>query len=161
MSMRRMLARAGVLVGALAITLSSGLLGSGVSTAEPPLRADGQITDLVGALVGGQDRVAQALDRLQEDDETQLFVVFVSSFDGLDGPTWADQSAQQSQLGSRDVLFAVAVDDRSYGLSVDQDYPLSDQELDDLTANDVEPLLSDEDWPGAAIAMADGLRSAG
>jgi len=57
------------------------------------------------------------------------------------------------------VLFAVAVDDRSYGISVDQDYPLSDQELDDLAANDVEPLLSDQDWAGAAVAMADGLRT--
>ena len=42
-----------------------------------------------------------ALDQLWEDDETQLFVVFVSTFDGLDGQIWADQSAQQSQLGTR------------------------------------------------------------
>ncbi|MGI8628222.1 MAG: TPM domain-containing protein [Geodermatophilaceae bacterium] len=159
MSMRRMLARAGVLAGALAIMLASGLVGSGVATAEPPLRAEAQITDPVGVLQGDEGRVTDALDRLREDDGTQLFVVFVSTFDGLDGPTWANQSAEQSQLGSRDVLFAVAVDDRSYGISVDQDYPLSDQELDDLTANDIEPLLSDQDWSGAAIAMADGLRN--
>jgi len=161
MSMRRMLARVGVLASAFALSLAPALTAAGVATAEPPLRAGDQITDPVGALAGDEGQVREALDRLREEDGTQLFVVFVATFDGLDGPTWADQSAQQSQLGSRDVLFAVAVEDRSYGISVDQDYPLSDEELDDLTVNDVEPLLADQDWAGAAIAMADGLRSGG
>jgi len=163
MAMRRMLAAVASNAYAIlaAVVIILGVLGIGVAVAEPPIRADIQITDLADALGGGEAEVRQALDRLREDDGTQLFVVFVSSFDGLDGLTWAEQSAQQSQLGSRDVLFAVAVDDRAYGLSVDQDYPITDDDLADLTATDVEPLLSQGDWAGAAIAMADGLSGGG
>ncbi|MDQ3734663.1 MAG: TPM domain-containing protein [Actinomycetota bacterium] len=142
-----------------ALALTAGL--SGVAAAEPPLRAAGQLTDRVAALAGDEERVQDALDELQGADGTQLFVVFVASFDGMDGQTWADETATESQLGSRDVLFAVAVDDRAYGISVDQAYPISDENLADLTATDVEPLLADQDWAGATIALADGLRTAG
>ena len=159
--MRRLFARAAALACALAVAQAWALAGAGVSLAEPPLRADDQITDRVGALDGDEGRVREALDRLQEEDATQLFVVFVSSFDGLDGQSWADQSALDSQLGSQDVLFAVAVDDRAYGYSVDEDYPLSEEDLADFTAIDVEPQLADQEWADAAIAMADGLREGG
>jgi len=161
MSMRRVLAGAGVLACAVAVSVALGLAGASVSVAEPPLRADDQITDRVGALDGDEDAVRSALDGLRDDDGTQLFVVFVASFDGLDGQTWADQSAQQSQLGSRDVLFAVAIEDRAYGVSVDAEYPLSDEQLADLAATEVEPLLSEQDWAGAAVAFAEGLGGGG
>lgn len=145
-------------LGTALVTALVLLAGPGPALAEPPVRAADEITDEVGALEGEQSRVQAALDRLRDADGTQLFVVFVASFDGLDGQAWADQSAQQSQLGARDVLFAVAVEDRAYGLSVDQDFPVSAEDLDDLVATDVEPLLAREDWAGAAIAFADGLR---
>lgn len=155
--MRRLLAIAGAQASVLTLLVILGFLAGGVALAEPPLRADDQITDHVDALGGDQGRVQDALDQLRDEDGTQLFVVFVSSFDDVDGQTWADQSARQSQLGARDVLFAVAVDDRAYGISVDQDFPLSDSELADLTANDVEPLLGQQNWDGATIALAQGL----
>ncbi len=158
--MRRVLAVSWALGTVLAFLLFPGLANDGVAVAEPPLRAEDQVTDRAGALGGDDDAsVREAFDRLREDDGTQLFVVYVASFDGLDGQTWADQSAQQSQLGSRDVLFAVAVQDRAYGVSVDQDFPLSDADLADLLATDVEPSLSDDDWAGAAVALAEGLGS--
>ncbi len=149
------------LAACLAAVAVSAFLSIGVATAEPPFRAQDQITDRVDALAGDEATVGGALDRLRAVDGTQLFVVFVSSFDGLDGESWANQTATESQLGSRDVLFAVAVDDRAYGLSVDPDFPLSDDELADLTASEVEPLLSAQDWAGAVIALAEGLLTAG
>ncbi|CAN5436591.1 TPM domain-containing protein [soil metagenome] len=158
--MRRVLAAFWALGTVLAVLLFPGLTNHGVAVAEPPLRAEDQITDRAGALAGDDDAsVREAFDRLREDDGTQLFVVYVASFDGLDGQTWADQSAQQSQLGGRDVLFAVAVEDRAYGVSIDQDFPFSDEDLADLLATDVEPFLSDNDWAGAAVALAEGLGS--
>ncbi|CAN5275066.1 hypothetical protein BH24ACT9_BH24ACT9_14420 [soil metagenome] len=160
--MRRVLAAVLAVASSVGVLLIFGLMGSGVAVAEAPLRAETQLTDNVDALGGGEaDQVREALDRLREDDGTQLFVVFVASFDGLDGQSWADQSAEQSQLGSRDVLFAVAIEDRAYGLSVDQDFPISDEDLAELTATDVEPLLSEQDWAGAAIAFAEGLADGG
>lgn len=154
-------------VRALGRTLVAGSVGvlwllSGViaAHADPPLRAADQITDNADALASGEGDVRDALEELRADDGTQLFVVFVDSFDGLDGTTWAEESASLSQLGERDVLFAVAIEDRAYGYDVDEAHPVSDDELADLTATDVEPLLSEEDWAGAAVALADALRDA-
>ncbi|WP_214366038.1 TPM domain-containing protein [Pseudonocardia sp. H11422] len=133
--------------------------GATPALADPPLRLQSQVTDRVGALGGDEAQVREAVDRLRTENGTQLFVVFVSSFDGVSGEDWAEEAAGLSQLGRRDVLLAVAVDDRAYGVSVDTEYPLSNTEIDDITARDVEPRLAAGDWAGAAVAMADGLRT--
>ncbi|MGY1644498.1 TPM domain-containing protein [Geodermatophilus sp. SYSU D00703] len=137
------------------------LLAGGPALAVPPFRLGQPVVDQVGALTGEEARVEDALDRLRAEDGTQLWVAFVDSFDGASGQQWADDAATASQLGSTDVLFAVAVDDRAYGLSVDEGFRLSDDEIDDLLATDVEPALSDGDWTGAVVALADGLGGSG
>nr|WP_246324370.1 TPM domain-containing protein [Petropleomorpha daqingensis] len=126
--------------------------------ADAPFRLDDQVTDRAGVLSAG-DRadVDGALQELRDADGTQLWVVFVDSFDGQSGDDWAAQTAEASQLGAGDVLFAVAVGDRAYGYSVDADFRVSDADLDDLLVSDVEPKLSDGDWAGAVVAFADGL----
>ena len=137
------------------------LWAGGPVWAEPPLRVDDPVTDRVGALDGDAARVREAIDRLRAANGTQLFVVYVSRFDGMNGQQWSDETARLSQLGDRDVLLAVAVDDRAYGYSVAGEFPLSDSELADLVAQEVEPRLAAGDWAGAAVAMADGLRTGG
>ena len=67
-----------------------------------------------------------ALDRLSSETEMRLYVVYVKSFSGRAGQDWADRSAQASQLGRRDALLAVAVDDRAYGISLDETFPVSE-----------------------------------
>lgn len=135
--------------------------GGGPVWAEPPLRVDDPVTDRVGALAGDTGQVRGALDRLREANGTQLFVVYVSGFDGMGGQQWSDETARRSQLGDRDVLLAVAVGDRAYGYSVAGESPLSDSEVADLAVQEVEPRLAAGDWAGAAVAMADGLRTGG
>ncbi len=44
---------------------------------------------------------------------------------------------------------------------MDPDFRLSDAEIDDLLASDVEPELGDDDWAGAAVAFAEGLGGGG
>lgn len=148
------------LLTVLALFLLAGA-GVGLAHAEPPQRLDGDVVDRVGALGANAPQVRAALDRLRQDGGVQLFVVYVSSFDAVDGQQWADDSARRSQLGPRDVLLAVAVDDRAYGVSVDEEFPLDGRALDDLVATDVEPRLAAGDWAGAAVALADGLRRGG
>jgi hypothetical protein len=75
------------------------------------------------------------------------------------GPGLADRSAQASQLGRRDALLAVAIDDRAYGISLDNQFPLSDSVVTAIETEDVRPRLTANDWAGAAIALADGLRT--
>jgi uncharacterized membrane protein YgcG len=145
-----------VVLGVLAVL---GLLAP-PAAATPPIDVPGQITEQAGALDGDTGRVQSALDDLREATGTQLFVVFVQSFDGADGRSWADETARLSGLGGNDVLFAVATGDRRYGYSVDSSqFPESD--VDAMVTDRVEPLLSDGDWAGSAIAFAEGLQDLG
>ena len=149
-----MAAVAALLVGLLAC-------GAGVASAEAPLRVDGQITDPVGALGGDPSAVRAALDRLDDAGAVRLYVVYVKSFSGRTGEDWADQTAQRSQLGRDEALLAVAVDDRAYGTSYDQRFPVAAATLTAIETRDVRPRLAAGDYAGAAIALADGLRTGG
>lgn len=151
--------RLSTLVAVLAVLL---LGGAGVTLADAPFRVDERITDRAGVLDAAQARqVAEAIDRLRAENGTDLFVVFVKSFDGARGQQWADTTAELSQLGTDQVLLAVAVDDRVYGVSIDDDFPLPEATTNRVLTDDVEPRLVANDWPGAAIALADGLRTGG
>jgi hypothetical protein len=147
------------LVVVLAVLATLGGLGAAPALAVEPFRLDEQITDQVGALSGDESRVQDALDSLRSDTGTQLFVVFVDSFDGQAGQDWSRRSAELSQFGRDDVLFAVATGDRAYGLSVDDGFRLSDSEIDDVLVNDVEPELHNDNWADAVVALANGLDS--
>ncbi|MGY1683053.1 TPM domain-containing protein [Geodermatophilus sp. SYSU D01176] len=138
------------------------LLGGGPALAEPPFDVPAQLTDDIDVLSPSEEsRVADSLDQLRSADGTQLFVVYVSSFDGVEQGAWARATAEASGLASGDALFAVAVDDRRYGYWVPDDFPLTDAEIEQVLVSDVDPLLSADDWDGAVIALADGLAGDG
>lgn len=147
--------------GALAgCALLLGLLTAGASSAhaEDPMDVRGEITDPAGALTD-TSAVQAALDRLRDNTDMQLFVVYVDSFDGLSGEDWAAQTAELSGLGTDDALLAVAVDDRRYGLDIALEAPITDDEFDRI-ARAVEDDLSDSNWDGAAITAAETMRGA-
>ncbi|QJY45832.1 TPM domain-containing protein [Pseudonocardia broussonetiae] len=137
------------------------LIGAGVAAAEPPSRVGPAVTDSAGVLApGDQARITEAFGRLREANGTQLFVVYVDSFDGADGQSWADESARLSQFGAQDVLLAVAVGDRAYGVSVADGLTVGESTVDSAIG-DAEDRLAQDDWAGAAIALSDGLGGGG
>ena len=134
------------------------VLLAGPAAAQEPLRLDDPITDDAGVLSADErTQVQTALDELRADQGVQLFVVFETTFDGTSGPDWAAQTAQLSGFGDGDVLLAVATESRDYGTSIPYAVIGSDDDQIALETDEVEPHLADEDWAGAAIAMADGL----
>lgn len=144
----------------LAVVLGLMLVG-GAAWAEPPSRLDGPVTDFAGVLAAGDDaRITEAFDRLRAADGVQVFVTYVGSFDGVDGQEWANDAARLSQLGDEDVLLAVAVSDRAFGLSVAQESSLSDGDIS-RAESAAEERLAQDDWAGAAIALSDGLGGVG
>jgi hypothetical protein len=146
---------------AVLFALAAPLLFTGTASADEPVALTDQITDTAGALddVAG-DRAA--LEQLRSEQDIQLFVVFVDTFDGAsNGTAWAQRTAELSGLGGNDLLFAVAVDDRAYGWFPGSNLSRSDQEIADVISSDVEPQLADRDWDGAVVALADGLRDTG
>jgi hypothetical protein len=129
------------------------------AAATPPFDVPGQITEQAG-LDLDTGRVQDALDDLRAETGTQLFVVFVDSFDGAQGQAWTADTAEASGLGGNDAMFAVATGDRRYGYWVPENqFPGDD--VDAMAAEQVEPLLGDERWSDGAIAFAEGLRDLG
>ncbi len=138
------------------------LAGAGAASADAPFRAADRVTDRAAVLDAAQAaRVADAIEQLRAANGTDLFVVYVDSFDGADGQRWADQAATLSQLGTNDILMAVAVSDRVYGVSIDDNFAQSEATTGKILSDDVEPALAGGDWSGAAVALADGLHGGG
>lgn len=129
--------------------------------AAPPLALDtGPVTDDARALGDDAAKVEEALENLNEEHGVQLFYVLVDSFDGMDSNDWAEETASINGLGLNDILIAVAIRDQQYAWSVDEDFPLSDDELNEVAADRIEPELQDSDWSAAAIAAAEGYGEA-
>jgi uncharacterized membrane protein YgcG len=138
------------------------LLLAGTAAADAPFRLPDQVSDRAGALdAAGAAQVQQAVARLRTDKGWDLWVVYVPSFDGRDGQSWAEATANASQLGRNQVLLAVATGDRAYGTSYPQGFALSPSTTDHIESAVVQPRLAASDWAGAAVALADGLRTGG
>jgi uncharacterized membrane protein YgcG len=143
-------------LGALALVLA----GAGTASAEPPLEVTGQITDQAGVLGTGKPAAERAVADLAAEDDLDLYAVFVSSFDNADPGEWAQDTAQLSGLEETDVLLAVAVGDATYeyGYWVDEDFPLSEVDLERAVTGEVDPRLAAGDRSGAVRALAVQLR---
>lgn len=145
----------------LLAVLTVGLLVAPGASAEPPLRLPTYLTDNAGALdAAGRSEVQGAIDRLYSEKRIRLWVVFVESFSGQSAQTWAQTTIQRSDLGDRDAILAVATVDRAYALLARTE-ALDGVDIDKVRHDQVEPLLRDGNWAGAAVAAADGLSSSG
>jgi hypothetical protein len=150
-------------LAAAAVVLGSAVAGVGADRAhaEPPVSLSGAyVLDQADVLsAADEQRVGESLDALAADSGVDLFVVYVDSFSSpADRAAWGSATASLNQLGPDDVLLSVAVGDRVYDLSTDSTGPVSDAERGRLQADVVEPRLRDDDWAGAAVALADGIR---
>ncbi|MGZ4657621.1 MAG: TPM domain-containing protein [Blastococcus sp.] len=143
-----------VVLGLLAVLLV-GVAAPALAVA--PLQVSSRITDQVGALKGREQEVSAAIDNLQAKAGISEYVVYVASFDGMSGERWATQTAQQSGLGSQDVLLAVAISDTPHHFGVYHGGGVSSSDVSTVVIDQVKPKLSQGDWAGAAIALADGL----
>lgn len=160
MQLSRHVTTAAARVTALLGTLTVGwLLTSAPAYAVEPFTLPDELVDQ-SAVIQDEAAVRAAQDRLFDGTGLQLFVVYVDDFSGLSGPEWADQTAELSGLGDKDLLVAVATQDRSWGDSISHDSGLSDGQLDDVAADFIEPELRANDWDGAAIGAAEGYLEA-
>ncbi|MDQ0895510.1 TPM domain-containing protein [Agromyces ramosus] len=120
------------------------------------------VVDTVGALGGSLDDVERAIDEAADASGRQLFVAYVDEFTNpAAADAWADETAIANNLGAEDYLLAVAIDGRAYYLSADAGASLSDEELNRISLEVIEPELRDGDWAGAAIAGAEAIGGTG
>lgn len=142
-----------------AVALSAGMLAlAAPAYAQDPVDLGGAyVLDAAAALEGDDAaRVQEALDSLYDRAGIQLFVVYVDSFTGAGEGDWANQTASMNGLGQSDILLAIAIEDRNFEVSVDDDITLSDAQLSTVETNYLIPQLRDDNWAEAAIAAADG-----
>jgi len=144
---------------------SSALALLALAGAATPLFAqtlDRRVVDEAGVMSEGQVAEAEAaIGALEDVENVQLWVLFVDSTGGQPITEFADAVAAENGLGGNDALLAVAVDDRRDSMWVgDLLDEASDEEIDGILANDVEPRLADGDWVGAVAGAADGLAGA-
>ncbi len=142
----------------LTLALAAGLVSGTAAMADPPLDVPTQITDPEDVFGSSTADVEAAIDELKATEGAQLFVVYVASFDGVPQQDWAEQTFDKSGMGGNDILLAVATADRRYAYWVDDDFPLDQAQLAQVATDDIEPELAGSDWPGSAIAAAQGYQ---
>jgi hypothetical protein len=136
-------------------------LMSDVLPASPPITLTDQVTDDAEVLSETERQdVDAALDRLADESDLRMFVVYIESFDGTEPVDWANASANQSGLGPDDLLLAVATVDHEFGLSADTNVPLTAAQLRSIDSA-VASAVEDERWAPAATDAADAIRRAG
>jgi uncharacterized membrane protein YgcG len=142
-------------------TLVLVLLVHGPASAVPPLEVPGQITDEAAALGTGAAAAQEAVDELAADDDVNIYTAFVPSFDGADADDWAQRTALLSELDESDILLAVAMSEETYeyGWWVNESFPLSEVDVENVISDDVAPRMEAGDWSGAVVTLSEQLGS--
>ena len=111
--------------------MAAWLLLPAAASAEPPSRLPQPITDTAGVLDDADvARIQEATNTLYDEHGLQLWVTYVSSFDGRDYDSWAQATAQASNFGPDTALLAVATDDREFALWTPTGSEISESERD-------------------------------
>lgn len=149
-----------LLVMLTALAFAGRPLAPAFAGTEPP-RLSGPVTDLANA-VDSTGGIEDAIDKLQRETGTQLFVLYVDTTGSTSMESFANEVVALNNLGGSDALFAVAIQDRTYQLWIGDlaTNDISQDEQDTLLAREVEPELRDGDFAGAAIAAASGMNAA-
>jgi uncharacterized membrane protein YgcG len=149
--------RSGLAIAFLAAALLA-LAVPWVGRAEDVLRLEGPVTDTAGALEGRTSEVEDAIDRTLDEHGVQVFVLFVRTTGDLPMADYAQQTAAANSLGVDDALLVVAMEDRTdYVWVSDGLDEITDDELDTVLTEELEPRLRDGDPAGAAIATVEAL----
>ena len=123
---------------------------------------DERVVDESGVLTDGD--VAQAMDAIEALDDArnvQLWALFVSTTGGSTITDFADAVAAENSLGGNDALLVVAIDDQRMGLWVGSLLDdVSDDEIDRILVDHVEPNLQASAWGAAIAGAAEGLDAA-
>lgn len=134
---------------------------SDVLPASPPITLTAPVTDGVNALTDAErDEVQDAFERLAEESDLRMLVVYIESFDGTQPEDWANASANRSGLAADDLLLAVATADQRFGLSADSNVALTDAQLADVQ-DAAAAAVREKRWAAAATDTADAVRAAG
>ncbi|WP_165368546.1 TPM domain-containing protein [Serinicoccus sediminis] len=151
---------AGLLAAGAALALVPVVAGS--AAAEQPSYLEEAVTDSADVLSDQEEaEAAEEVEALREETGLQLFVAFVDTFEDASGATvsgeeWARLTSEESSMGAGDLVLAVAVDQRAYGVG-DAGDSLSPEQVQTVQLEDIEPRLAQDDWAGAVEGATEGF----
>lgn len=152
---RRLAVASATLLAALAVAFASPV------RAEDILQLDGPVTDTTGVLADGEAAIVDAIETTLEDDGVQVFVLFVQTTGDRTAAEYVAETADRNSLGGDDALILVALDDRTDQIWVaDGLDAITDDDLDAIITDVLEPGLRDGDFPAAVIATVEALGTA-
>ncbi len=129
--------------------------------AEDILQLEGPVTDTTGALADGESDIIAAIESTLEDDGVQVFVLFVQTTGDRTAAEYVAETAERNSLGGDDALIMVALEDRTDQIWVaDGLDTISDDDLDVIITDILEPGLRDGDFAAAVIATVEALGAA-
>jgi uncharacterized membrane protein YgcG len=155
-------ALAAALAFLVVLAAASGPLAGPVHAAEDFPRLTGPITDLTDTLTPSEEAQAQqAIVDLRSAQAIDLWVLFTDTTSPLSVTDYAGEVFARNSLGTNEVLMVVAMDDRTDALWLGDGLDdITDNEVDSIISNQVEPRLAEGDFVGAIDAAADGLAAA-
>ena len=127
-----------------------------------PMKLSNAVTDSAGALYSEQTaEVTSAVKSLQTARDVRMWVVYVDAFDAPP-VEWARKTGSLTKLGDRDAILAIATKQRKYAFLVAPAASNeSEQAVNDLRRNKIEPQLRNSDFAAAAVVAAAGLQALG
>ncbi len=140
-------------------------IGGGAALATPPVTLGSSsqyVLDDSDVLSSGEEAEAQSrLEQLKADTGLDLWVVYVDQFtDPSSAADWANQTAEDNNLGVTQYVLAIATEGRAFYLSGYSEGPLSPDQLATIEQQQIQPALAQDDWLGAVDAAAAGMTAA-
>lgn len=140
---------------ALACSLAAPVRGEDI------VRLDGPVTDTAGALSGRIDDIEAQIAQTQDEHGVQAFVLFIETTGDRSASDFAFETAERNSLGVNDALILVAMADRTdFIWLADGLGAITDDELDTIIVDVLEPGLAAGEAADATIAAIDGLGEA-
>jgi hypothetical protein len=133
----------------------------------PPALADspvqippGQfVVDQADVLGSDASEVEDAVKQLQRDTGQSLYVIYVDTFSNPDDPAaWIEKVAESKNMGTSDMVLAVATQQR-FGTLVTNDRSELHEFQQDIFNQMVKPELSDDEWAAAALRAVTGIEN--
>ncbi|MGB9034041.1 MAG: TPM domain-containing protein [Paeniglutamicibacter sp.] len=149
----------------MALVASAGILS--LFMLAPPALADspvqippGQfVVDQANVLGSDASEVEDAVKQLQRDTGQSLYVIYVDTFSNPDDPAaWIEKVAESKNMGTSDMVLAVATQQR-FGTLVTNDRSELHEFQQDIFNQMVKPELSDDEWAAAALGAVTGIEN--
>ncbi|WP_430593454.1 TPM domain-containing protein [Humidisolicoccus flavus] len=140
----------------LGLAVFAGLMTTGGALpAEQPVDTGGDVfVDESGTLSSESAAITDELNELNNGSDAKVIAVVVNSFDGMTPEDWTRETAISSDLAEDELLLGIALEGQQFGYSIANDYPRTDQEIDNAFFSTLKPRVDAGQTGDGILAFA-------